>query len=463
MARDNSILKDEAMAQLVATGANVAMFVSFAPDGTKRYSVVRGLLPDQPIDSPLEAIMLLYKAGASNVNIRSFRPDLPDGNPFFYGPDAGFKDPSKAAKIAKQLLDQGYHVIINETINTEDGGFSGVLHGDVLEFGAYDTPRVVEKEGVAILPRNLALHFIRATYGFNLHVPFPSSYRVELSVHPGPVGYLSERQLIWQAEELPAGNLPRPIPPRWPNLYSRYLGDKAYGLLIGSLLGFPVPRTVVFSRAIPHFEFGFPVNAGTDRWVRTCPRQQQPGLFTTKRGWLDPFALMLREDPDGTQIASIIIQDGVAALWSGAALTTPDGREVIIEGKRGEGDSFMVGEAGPAKDLPAKVHNEVKEFWWKLVGTLGPVRFEWAWDGQRVWLLQLHTGTSDSFGDTIYPGEARKWITFKTSEGLEKLRALLEKVKQSGSGIELRGQVGITSHLGDVLRRNKIPSRIKRG
>lgn len=456
------MLKDEAMAELVKTGANVAMFVSFSPNGKKRYSVVRGILPDRPIESPLEAVVLLYKAGASNVSIRSFRPEQPDGNPFYYGPDVGFEDPHKAARVAKDLLQQGYHIIINEAIDTQDGGFSGVLHGDVLEFGPYDTPRVVEKENVAILPRNLALPFIQAVYGFNLHVPFPSSYRVELSIHPGPVGYLNERQLIWQVEELPAVNLPRPIPPRWPNLYSQHLGDKAYGLLIGNLLGFPVPRTVVFSRTIPQFEFGFPVNAGTDRWVRTCPRQQQPGLFTTKRGWLDPFALMQREDPKGTQIASIIVQDGVAARWSGAALTTPDGKEVIIEGKRGQGDTFMVGEEGPAKELPPKVYSEVRAFWWKLIGTLGPVRFEWAWDGQRVWLLQLHAGASDSFGDVIYPGEAKKWIKFKTSDGLEKLRAILQEAKQSGFGIELRGQVGITSHLGDVLRRNKIPSRIKR-
>ena len=457
-----STLKDDEMDRIATQGSNIAMFVSFGPNGNRRFARVRGIDHTNVPTTPLEAIQALFQAGASNVNIRTFTPDQPDGNPFFYGPSHGFNDPLIAAAKATEMIALRYHVIINETINVYDGGFSGVLYGDLCEFAACDTPRCVEKAGTAMLPRDLALVLIKTIYGFNLHVPYASNVRVEFSVHPGPVGYLKQRQLVWQAEELTGAIPPRPAAPRWPNLYSQYLGDKAYGILLGDLLGFPVPRTVVFGRTVPHFEFGKSINADTDRWVRTCPRVQVPGLFTTKRGWLDPFELMQREDPGGTQIASIIVQDGVASKWSGAALTTSTG-EAVIEGQPGEGDQFMTGQTGPSTNLPANIKSAVHDLWWRLTGTFGgPVRFEWAFDGQQAWLLQLHVGASESYGDVIYPGQPERWVEFPVALGLEALRQLIAKARTELFGIRLIGNVGITSHLGDVLRRAHIPSQILR-
>ncbi len=461
---DQQVLKDEAIDQVATRGGNVAMFVSYAPDGSKRFSRVRGIVSDSTLPQPLDAVNALYVGGASNVNIRTFTPDQPDGNPFYYGPSCGFSadNPELAAETAQQMMQQGYYIIIHETIDVNDGGFSGVLYGDLCEFAACDTPRCVEKEGTAVLGRDLAHALVRTVYGFNLDIPYASSVRVEFSVHPGPVGYLAQRQLIWQAEELSGSLPPRPEPPRWPNLYSQYLGDKAYGILLAYLKGFAVPRTVVFGRTVPHFEFGLRVNADTDRWVRTCPRVQVPGLFTTKRGWLDPFELMAREDPDRERIASILVQDGIASRWSGAALTTTSG-EVVIEGQLGEGSNFMVGAAPPSAELPEEVRLAVYDLWLRLTGKFdGPVRFEWAFDGQQAWLLQLHVGASESYGSIIYPGEPASWVSFAASEGLEKLRALCLTARLEGFGIKLIGQVGLTSHFGDVLRRGQVPAKLIR-
>ena len=76
------------------------------------------------------------------------------------------------------------------------------------------------------------------------------------------------------------------------------------------------------------------------KWLRTCPAIRTPGRFTTVRGWKDPFLIMSEDepDPDRPVISSIIIQDEVRSEFSGALLTSADGRP-IIEGVAGFGDS----------------------------------------------------------------------------------------------------------------------------
>jgi len=66
-------------------------------------------------------------------------------------------------------------------------------------------------------------------------------------------------------------------------------------------------------------------------------------------------------------------------------------------------------------------------------------------------------------GNVIYPGEPECFEIFEVSRGLEALRAFIEHVKRDHMGIILKGDVGITSHFGDLLRRNEIPSRLERG
>ncbi len=65
-------------------------------------------------------------------------------------------------------------------------------------------------------------------------------------------------------------------------------------------------------------------------------------------------------------------------------------------------------------------------------------------------------------GRTIYPGEAASYRQFKVTDGIDALRALISEVQATGDGIMLVGDVGVTSHLGDLLRRARIPSLIRR-
>jgi hypothetical protein len=155
-------------------------------------------------------------------------------------------------------------------------------------------------------------------------------------------------------------------------------------------------------------------------WLRTCPQEQVPGKFTTSRGWINPSALMNREDPKGKIISSIIAQGGISSKYSGAAIVDASHR-LVIEGKQGDGQQFMRGQAG-AEKLAEQVVEDVRAIYTRAEHALGPVRFEWVHDGDRTWVVQLHLGATRSTETVIVPGEPSQWIRFDLEQGLEALR-----------------------------------------
>jgi hypothetical protein len=132
---------------------------------------------------------------------------------------------------------------------------------------------------------------------------------------PIRAGTRHQNVILWEHEaEAPRADA---AIPEWPNRFSRHIGDKAFGLLVAHMMGLRVPRTTVLPRKLAPFSFG---NGGEGTWIRTCPTEQQPGLYTTVKGWTDPFALLAREDSEGVNIASVLIQAGVPAKFSGLRL-----------------------------------------------------------------------------------------------------------------------------------------------
>jgi hypothetical protein len=373
--------KDEILDRL-AKNANVAQFVSFDPALQQRHAWVHGHAPNVRFGSAEDAAgAMLAAAPEQSVNIRSFEPYDPKSREFVYG----VKNADEVVAHLRRLSAQGLYTIVNETVDVNDGGVSGVAYGNVLEFAPGDTPRCVEKPGTAALPRDLAYQAFETVYGFHPTLPKRPELRVEFSIHPIRRGVRHDHTIVWEEEELAGG--PEQAHVAWPNLWSRMLGDKAYGLLVAHLLGFAVPFTQVFPRRTAPFSFGRDTGI-SEPWIRTAPTEQMPGKFTTQRGWTDPFALMQREDPGGTAIASILAQRGVDARYSGALISQPDGG-VLVEGVSGFGDPFMVGERAP-EALPDAVTADVRAVYDRAHAVLGPVRFEWVHDGTQVWVVQLH-------------------------------------------------------------------------
>jgi hypothetical protein len=443
--------KDRILDNLAAR-ANVAQFVSFNPTLEQRYARIYGYEANYKFPSLVEAIAaMLERSPEHSVNIRSFDPQDPKSREFIYG----LKDADVIKFEVQRLACEGLYTIVNETIDIDDGGVSGVLLGDIIEFAPGDTPRCVEKPGTAALPRQLGLRLLETVYGFSPTLDYLPHTRVEFSIHPLRRGFMRDHTIIWELEDVGVNHAQADI--HWSNRFSRFLGDKVYGLLIASLLDLPVPKTTVISRKVAPFSFGKPTG-NTEVWIRTCPLVQVPGKFTTHHGWLDPFQLMQDEDSNGDAIASVISQAGIEATYSGALIVSEKG-EITVEGTKGFGEDFMVG-IKKRDILPEEIINSVKVLYEQISSRLGAVRMEWVADSSQVWIVQLHCGATKSSGSVIYPGNPSKYHEFDVEQGLEALRELISRVNNQSEGIVLLGDVGITSHFGDVLRRAEVPSKI---
>lgn len=452
----SEFLKDKSLDELARTG-NVAQFVSFSPGSgspEQRYSRVAGYGANHRFETLRDAIeALLASSPESSINLRSFEPARPQSRDFHYG----LRDAQAACDVARQLGEQGLFVIVNETVNVSDGGVSGVVQGELIEFAPDDTPRCVEKPGVASLPRDVGLALLEAVYGFRPDIPAPGGGRLEFSIHPKPRGWNHAHTILWEREDdvaAPSSSAPS----RWPNRFSRFLGDKLFGLLVADAVGLPVPRTTAVCRRVAPFTFGRSTGSH-EVWIRTCPVEAEPGRYSTFRGWADPFKLLAEEDPDGHALASVLSQVSVPAQYAGAAIPGADQRP-IIEGSAGYGDGFMLGTKAP-QPLPPSVSADIAELYRRTSVILGPCRFEWVHDGQAAWIVQLHSGTTESLADIVVPGRPGAWTVFDASLGLEALRALLRTLPED-VGVEVRGEVGMTSHLADLLRKSKTPSRLSR-
>ena len=445
-------LKDEMLSRL-AEHANVAQFVSFGPGGDlpQRHSCLRGHRPGHRFATPEEAVgALLALASAGSVNVRSFRAGASKGGPFSYG----LTRRDDVLAVLRARAANGLHTIANETVDVHDGGVSGVALGGLVEFAPGDTPRSVESPGTVALGHDHAMAMLGTVYGFTPDLEDRPGERVEFSIHPLAAGVRQTHTIFWEREQVDPVRLAARL--TWPNRFSRFLGDKAFGLLVADLLGLPVPATTVVGRRVAPFSFGRPTGSG-EPWTRTCPAEPVPGRFLTRRGWLDPFALLASEDPSGANIVAVLAQEGVQAQWSGAALPA-DGGGLLVEGVAGFGEDFMLAGAAPGL-LPDEVLDDVRRVGAQAAAALGPVRFEWSHDGRTAWVVQLHLTTTAASRTTIHPGTPSHWHRFDPSLGLDQLRELIAAVSPD-EGIEITGDVGVTSHAGDLLRRAAIPSRL---
>jgi hypothetical protein len=146
--------KDEAL-DMLADRMNVAQFVSFAPVNgvpVEQYSRILNEPPNQVGRLVLESVeLLLRKSSEQSINVRSYEPSSPQSREFIYG----IQNADEAVLAIERLSNEGLYTIVNETIDVHDGGVSGVLMGNLLEFSPDDTPRCVEKPGTASLPRSV--------------------------------------------------------------------------------------------------------------------------------------------------------------------------------------------------------------------------------------------------------------------------------------------------------------------
>jgi hypothetical protein len=458
------LYKDEVLDHLART-ANVAQFVSFSPAPLKqRYTRIRGIAPNHDFGSVERAVTaILQNSGEGTVNIRSFDPRRPEGNPFIKRLTSV---PDVVASLRK-LAATGLYTIVNEAIDESDGGVSGVAYRGAVEFAPDATPRCVDDVDVdtATMPFEVGLAVLRTVYGFDPDLRGREGARVEFSIHPSARGWRSQHTVLWQLEQRPAPDLR--VESRWPHRFSRLLGDKAFGLAIASATGLPVPRTIVFSRRLFPFVFGEPTGSGTT-WTRTCPETKAPGYYPSAPYWRDPVAvlddpwLLMKEGetPDyhsvpspAPRLASVLIQEGVAPAYSGRATS---GDAVRIEGVSGPGDAFMLGDSGPEK-LPNDVERCVRALCERAAQTFGGHQLEWVYDGARAWVVQLNVAQASI---TSTPDEGISWTRFAFHKGaLEGFRKRVLELQGKNVGIIVVGNVSALSHAGEIAQQYGVPAK----
>ncbi|RPH31156.1 MAG: hypothetical protein EHM93_14720 [Bacteroidales bacterium] len=441
--------KDEVL-DYISSAFNVAQFASYAPyDLSPRYSKIYGFKPNYHFPTIEKTLQVLIdNSQDKSINVRTFKPGLLKGNPFYYG----IKDAAEAYILLKKSAADGFYTIVNETIDINDGGVSGVVMNDIIEFSPNDTPKCVEKAGVCSLPRKTGLNLLSKVYGFYPNLNFQSDFRVEFSIHPKRRGFRKEHTIIWEVEQ--AEDYQTEFHISWPNIFSRFIGDKAFGLLIADELGAQVPKAILLARNVAPFAFGKETGL-SEIWFRTCPAEKTPGKYPTYYGWADPFKVLNSEELLAN-VTSILAQQSVDAVFSGAAVPSKSG--LLIEGVKGFGDDFMVGKESPTA-LPNELKEQIRNVYNSLISRLGEINFEWVYDGTNVWIVQLSKSGILSDSKIIYPGKVSHYNKFNVIDGLDALRGMVNSINKN-EGIELVGNIGITSHFGDILRNAHIPSKL---
>ncbi len=453
-------LKDDKLAYIndMELG-NIAQYISIDPNGKiKHIQISNYVKNDVNIKRLITRLIKSSRSGA--VNIRSFSPYIMKGNKLFY--NKTIYDIEEIMQHIQQNCAEGKYSIINENIDINDGGVSGVVLGDIIEFAPKDTPKCVEKEGVCLLEKSLGYHVLKTVYGFQPELCFGDEYRVEFSIHPNREGVKQTHTIVWEYELFE--NTKHKFKITWPNKFSRFIGDKTFGLIIADYLGLNVPFTTVIPREVAPFTFGRKTGL-FEKWIRTCPIVKESGKYYTGNQWTDPFILMQSEEAKGDNeinIAAILSQDAVDAKYSGGAIISRETKNDVIEGVQGNGEQFMLGQNFD-KELPENVKNELKITMNTLRSynnLLGDVSIEWVYDNKKIWIVQLNQLKNNGSGNIIVPGIPSVYERFNVKNGLEALRDRIKVIQNKNIGIELIGNVGITSHFGDLLRQSNIPSKI---
>lgn len=456
------LLKDDKLSfMLEKMDCNIARYISVAPNMEikhvyidKNYSY-NGDLKKCIID-------LIRSSNSKSVNIRSFSTKSMKGHDLIYGKKEN--DIEEILSIINGNCNLNKYSIINETIDVNDGGVSGVVLGNIIEFAPNDTPKCVEKPQVCFLEKNMGISILETIYGFSPKLNFEDKYRIEFSLHPKREGICKDHTIIWEYEEYTQYKYDTKI--KWPNKFSKFIGDKTFGLLVADYLGFNVPYTTVISRNIAPFSFGKKTGI-QEKWIRTSPIIKEPGKYYTGDRWMDPFILMQEEESKGDNkinIAAILSQNAVESIYSGAAIVNKDKVNDLIEGVRGKGDDFMIG-AHKSHSLPKELLHKLELLLDDIrayYSTLGNVSIEWVYDGTVIWIVQLNQLENISTDSIIVLGKPSTYEKFFIDDGLEKLRLKINEIKDKNIGIELIGDVGVCSHFGDVLRQANIPSFINK-
>lgn len=446
----------------------------------------------------VEALKSSSPAGA--VSIRTFTESKPSGNPFSYNCTSTYI----AVEQIINWIQAKYYVIVNETIPIIKNSINGVIYDDTISFTLGATPRFVDdntKDKEPVYPLHIGLSILKILYGKDVDfsiVP-ERGYRVEFTIYPKKIGYNNNHLVIWEYTKLHKDQ--HPVTPSYNdvNTLSKYIGNKAYGILLASIFGMRVPKSVLYFYDSPdkidfhtwtnrkeYITFGCTSNRdvnGSNKSkirVRTCPKYNKPGLYSTLL--LDrsktvslPHAVrefMYKENlQTGDALASCVLEHNLDSRYSGTVLCKvyPDKKkyDLRVECVRGDGESYMLGDDTSFTTIPKWVRTQIENQCILLNNYLDykiDVKLEWVATKYKVYIVQMQFTNIAEDTTVIYSGDMKNAVVFDASLGLDALTMFIDNMLRDKGKIVpviLKGKVGIGSHLVDVLRVNHIPSVLK--
>jgi hypothetical protein len=135
-----------------------------------------------------------------------------------------------------------------------------------------------------------------------------------------------------------------------------------------------------------------------------------------------------------------------------------DASKFTIDGVRGEGDSFMVGDTGSVR-LTSAVEESVASVARHLHAVIGPVKIEWVFDGRFAWVVQL-SPLGKASDARIGDDAGVEWEEFRFQKGrLEEFRNRVLALRGSNKGILVIGNVSPLSHVGEIAEQYGVPTR----
>lgn len=140
------LLKDDKLALMIEKlGCNTAKFISITPNKRIKHIYID---KNYTYNGDLKKCILdlIKSSNSKSINIRSFSLTSMKGHSLVYGKKKD--DIDEIIRIIQENCELNKYSIINETIDINDGGVSGVVLGNIIEFAPNDTPKCVEKPQV---------------------------------------------------------------------------------------------------------------------------------------------------------------------------------------------------------------------------------------------------------------------------------------------------------------------------
>lgn len=445
-------MKKDSVLKKLSKEWDVANFVSVSPMGEVRASNLSLLTED--LETDLKRI--LEESPRHLVNVRSFCTDAENIKTEFV---LGLGDIGDILRQVEKNCENGLYSIVNENIDPCDGGVSGVLHGDIIEFVTNGTPRDVEKgEKVISLGKAIGIKMLEQYYDVDLERlrSLPMNSRIEFAITR------DKRLLVWEVKQLPNQGLARKkMDLNVDSLFVETIREKVFGLLLVNALRLNVVESTVVNSIGNTVSFGKKVQGESELDTviyRASPSRFSPGEFDNSESSINVDIVERIKELEERDGITYLAQKKLNTKLVGGVISSKGRR--LVEFSDGNGQDFMLGKAIPIEyqgDDLGLIVSQVDYICSRIESLVGnSFKLELIVDEfETVYVAQFNV-INDVQQQIVISKEEREnalEVDVKEETPLS-LANRLEYLEVRGKQVDLvvfKGNIGHTSHFCDVV------------